>query len=82
MGAAFSIQVFFIPVLKKNPNPRKYTFYTMLAYIFGMITYYYIAYVGSVGTFDKIKEFGRGTTLSITEVNRRLRVILDLIVGR
>lgn len=49
MGAAFSIQSFFIPVLKKSPDPKKYTFYTLLAYIIGGAAYYYIAYVGSIG---------------------------------
>ena len=50
MGQAYSIQSFFIPVLKKNPNPKKYVFYTMLAYIIGGATYFYIAYMGSFGT--------------------------------
>lgn len=49
MGQAFSIQSFFIPVLKKNPNPEKYIFYTMLAYIIGGSAYFYIAYMGSFG---------------------------------
>lgn len=49
MGQAFSIQSFFIPVLKKNSNPQKYVFYTMLAYIIGGLAYYDIAYMGSFG---------------------------------
>ena len=49
MGQAFSIQSFFIPVLKKNPNPEKYIFYTMLAYVIGGCAYFYIAYMGSFG---------------------------------
>jgi uncharacterized membrane protein len=49
MGQAFSIQSFFIPVLKKNPNPSKYVFYTILAYILGGFAYFYIAYMGSFG---------------------------------
>lgn len=49
MGGAFSIQSFFIPVLKKNPKSEKYVFYTMLAYILGSAAYLYIAYMGSVG---------------------------------
>jgi uncharacterized membrane protein len=45
MGQAFSIQSFFIPVLKMNKSPRNYVFYTMLAYIIGGLAYYYIAYM-------------------------------------
>ena len=51
MGGAFSIQTFFIPVLKKNSNPKKYTFFTLLAYIVGSAVYMYIAFVGGLGTF-------------------------------
>lgn len=54
MGQAFSIQSFFIPVIKKAPNPSKYTFYTLIAYITGGLAYYYIAYAGSVGIFNDI----------------------------
>lgn len=53
MGQAFSIQSFFIPVLKKNPNQSKYTYYTLIAYIAGGLAYYYIAYTGSVGSCDQ-----------------------------
>ena len=48
MGQAFSIQSFFIPVVKKAPHPHKYTFYTLIAYVAGGLAYYYIAYVGSL----------------------------------
>ena len=48
MGQAFSIQSFFIPVVKKAPNPQKYTLYTLIAYIVGCSAYYYIAFAGSV----------------------------------
>ena len=51
MGQAFSIQSFFIPVLKKNPNEKKYVIYTLVAYIAGGLAYYYIGYMGSVGRF-------------------------------
>lgn len=51
MGGAFSIQTFFIPVLKKNSNPQKYTFFTLLAYIIGSAVYIYIAFVGGIGIF-------------------------------
>lgn len=51
MGQAYSIQSFFIPVLKKNPNPKKYILYTMIAYIVGGSVYFYIAYMGSFGTY-------------------------------
>ena len=58
MGGAYSIQSFFIPVLKKNPKSHKYVFYTMLAYILGGLAYLYIAYMGSFGKTYLIKEFG------------------------
>ena len=53
MGQAFSIQSFFMPVLKKNPNPAKYTLYTLIAYIAGGLAYYYIGYMGSVGIWHR-----------------------------
>ena len=49
MGGAFSIQTFFIPVLKRNQSPQKYTFFTLLAYIVGSAVYLYIAFVGAFG---------------------------------
>jgi len=52
MGQAFAIQSFFIPVLKKAPNPQKYTLYTLIAYVAGGLAYYYIAYAGSAGIFE------------------------------
>jgi hypothetical protein len=51
MGGAFSIQTFFIPVLKRNLNPQKYTFFTFIAYIAGSAIYIYIAFVGGFGNF-------------------------------
>lgn len=59
MGQAFSIQSFFIPVIKKAPNPSKYTLYVLIAYIAGGLAYYYIAYAGSVGMINVIQVFGR-----------------------
>jgi hypothetical protein len=53
MGQAYSIQSFFIPVLKKNDKPKKYLFYTMLAYILGGGAYFYIAYMGSFGILHR-----------------------------
>lgn len=82
MGAAFSIQMFFIPILKKNPKPKRYTFYTALAYTFGSFAYYYIAYIGSVGTFVLIKAYGIEHTLKKRGANKRSRAIFHLIAGR
>jgi hypothetical protein len=58
MGQAFSIQSFFIPVIKKAPNPSKYTLYVLIAYITGGLAYYYIAYAGSVGNISSTQAFG------------------------
>lgn len=49
MGQAFSIQTFFIPVLRKNNNQSKYQIYVMITYYAGLIVYMYIAYVGGFG---------------------------------
>lgn len=57
MGAAFSIQTFFIPILKKNPEPKKYVLLTLIAYAFGFFAYFYIAFIGSVGNFSIIKGY-------------------------
>ena len=58
MGQAFSIQSFFIPVIKKAPNPKKYTLYVLIAYITGGLAYYFIGFAGSVGKKSIIKVFG------------------------
>lgn len=50
MGSAFSIQGFFIPVLKSHPNPSRHVFILLLAYLIGTLAYYYIAFMGSYGT--------------------------------
>lgn len=60
MGQAFSIQSFFIPVIKKAPNPQKYTLYTLIAYIVGCSAYYYIAFAGSVSIWHR-HFFGEGS---------------------
>ena len=61
MGQAFSIQAFFIPVVKKAPNPSRYSLYVLIAYIAGTLAYYYIAYSGSVGKNKDIKQYGIDT---------------------
>jgi amino acid permease len=66
MAGAFQIQSFFIPVLKKNQKPQRYVFYTFMAYLVGGLAYCYIAFVGSVGTFDLSQESG---TAHIKETN-------------
>lgn len=51
MGGAYSIQTFFIPILKRNPNQNKYSLFTLLANVIGGAVYFYIAFVGSFGIF-------------------------------
>ena len=53
MGQAFSIQTFFIPILRKNQNQSSYQLYTLLAYSFGITIYMYIAYSGAYGTYHR-----------------------------
>lgn len=82
MGQAFSIQSFFIPVLKKNPNPHKYTFYTMLAYIIGGLAYYYIAYMGSIGKTASIQESGIEHTCQRTRISKPSSSTLEATAGK
>jgi len=49
MGTAFSIQVFFIPVIKKHTNEKRHLLILFMAYVLGICAYYYIAYMGSFG---------------------------------
>jgi len=65
MGQAFSIQSFFIPVLKKNKNPKRHGFYVLIAYVFGTIAYYYIAYMGSVGILHRDYVAASGVQVTI-----------------
>ena len=60
MGQAFSIQTFFIPILRKNNNPSSYQLYTFLAYLFGMLINTYIAYSGAYGTHLLMQACFRG----------------------
>jgi len=82
MGQAFSIQSFFIPVLKKNKNPKKYVFYTMLAYIFGALAYYYIAYMGSFGNFFIMQVFYTDNIHHRAVLKRLLKGISERGPGR
>ena len=50
MGSAFSIQGFFIPVLKDYPKSHRHVFILFLAYVIGTSAYYYIAYMGAFGS--------------------------------
>lgn len=63
MGQAFSIQTFFIPILRKNKNQSNYQLYTLLAYCFGIAIYMYIAFSGSYGKFWIIcRNFAEGSS--------------------
>jgi len=50
MGNAFSIQGFFIPVMKRYRNEKKHHFLLFLSYLIGGLIYYYIAFMGGFGT--------------------------------
>lgn len=49
MGNAFSIQGFFIPVMKCHKNESKHNFILFLSFLAGGLAYYYIAFMGSFG---------------------------------
>lgn len=49
MSQAFSIQTFFIPVLRKNNNQNNYQIFVLITYIAGLLVYIYIAYAGAFG---------------------------------
>lgn len=51
MGNAFSIQGFFIPVMKCHKNEGKHSFILFLAFLAGGLAYYYIAFMGSFGMY-------------------------------
>jgi len=53
MGSAFSIQGFFIPVLKGYKKESKHIWILFLAYIIGSAAYYYIAYMGAFGIVNR-----------------------------
>lgn len=75
MGNAFSIQGFFIPVMKSHPNPTRHVFILFLAYLIGTLTYYYIAFMGSYGIQRFIEESRTAkTSEKLGLSNRILRV--------
>lgn len=49
MGNAFSIQGFFIPVMKCCKNEKRHGLILFLAFLIGGLAYYYIAFMGSFG---------------------------------
>jgi hypothetical protein len=54
MGNAFSIQGFFIPVMKTYKNEKRHHFLLLLSYIIGGAIYYYIAFMGGFGKISII----------------------------
>jgi hypothetical protein len=61
MGSAFSIQGFFIPVLKGYKKESKHVWILFLAYIIGSGAYYYIAYMGAYGIVNRQPSSSTGT---------------------
>jgi hypothetical protein len=49
MGSAFTIQAYFIPVLKEYPKSSRYVWIIFVSYVFGTLVYYYISFMGSFG---------------------------------
>ena len=54
MGTAFSIQGFFVPVLKRYKNDTKHISILGISYLIGTAAYIYIAFIGSFGIYDNI----------------------------
>jgi amino acid permease len=50
LGQGFSIQAFFVPILKKNENKNNYKQLVKYAYLIGAIVYAFIGYGGSLST--------------------------------
>lgn len=55
MAQAFTIQQFFIPVLKELPmiEAKNFTKLTLIVYIIGGVIYIFIALVGSFGILNR-----------------------------
>lgn len=78
MGQAFSIQTFFIPVLRQLPTAYegKYVKYTLIAYLIGGIVYLYIAYTGSFGIYYVIQELLIDLSIQIILIPKQSNNIL------
>lgn len=50
LSQGFAIQAFFIPILKQNPNTRKYKKILIITYLIGGLIYAFIGYGGSLST--------------------------------
>jgi hypothetical protein len=48
LGQGFTIQTFFIPILKKNPNRSMYKQLVKITYIIGGLVYAFIGYGGAL----------------------------------
>ena len=56
MGNAYSIQGFFLPVIRCYQQPRRHPLILLLAYLIGGLAYYYIAYMGAYGNKTHMQE--------------------------
>lgn len=75
MGQAFSIQAFFIPIMRKSRNKTNFMLYTILTYLIGGIIYYYIAYIGAYGNPRDIQEYS--TDLSHVSIPLSVKPLRD-----
>lgn len=82
MGAAFSVQMFFIPILKKNKNPKSYGKYVTVAYILGSIGYFYIAFVGSYSRSFPTQAYSTVPFSSPRALKRPSRATLATATGK
>ena len=82
MGQAFSIQSFFIPIIKKAPHPQRYTTYVLIAYVVGSLCYEYIGIAGSIGNPMTTKVSGIGSIAGARRPSLRLRVTSGQAPGR
>lgn len=79
MASAFSIQGFFIPVLKSYNDSRKHIYILFVAYLIGIGCYYYIAYMGAFGTFSFIFRHSQSNNVGIFADHRIVLSHLRLV---
>jgi hypothetical protein len=76
MGMGFSIQNFFIPILKRYKDTKNHQKVLKIAYIVGGFAYLFIALVGSYGIYYLKKVFYIEILLDIVMAKEQFRAIL------
>jgi len=82
MAQGYQIQVFLVPILRKNDNQSKFSTYALIIYVIGGLIYAYVAYMGAIGTRKFIQASGTEAIPRFPKIMLRLLTILVKPTGK